>query len=423
MKDSFEKNIQSLFEQPPELPFDEGAWLSLESRLEGGKTKRKFGLWFWLPLIFGAASAVFALGYSFAKSNMLASAKQVPEVVALKTDVSNTKPKTPVKEIVVIHDTIVQTIIKYTAVPQEKSTLSYPLISPLLGASLHRKDLLSPMGGKFSILEQSRVRAKQDVADQDESGVVPSVMMQSVGSISPQLIHPTAKRAELPLSPVFRDYQRKSASYYFRKLIPNDINLTIYDAGFSNLNFKSTAGTQNNSLYGVRARLGYWRKWSLVLGLEALKSTFDIYADRAGSADIFANLPTVNPTTPGDMLHEVVGEFRYLQIPFGLQCDLPIKGSFEAFVGAGLTFQKNRTSILTYDYFSTAAEYGIEKGNLIPPTFNLNSYWFDTGLRFYVGSRWSLEAGVGGQFSLKNKLFKHESLNYLKGHLGLGFDF
>ena len=424
MKDNFEKSMQSLFEHPPEVSFDEDGWKRLESRLKESKSKRKFGLWIWLPLILGAASALFALGYTYAKNNIMLPVAKVTQLVPSPNKTLNKKQTTSVKEIVVVHDTIIQTIVKYTTVPQKKSTLSLEPISPLLGASFYQMDLdPKSVGKKSSILAQSRIWAANKTTDAHAGDFVRPSIVSSIGDINPQFIRTTEKNEKLSLSPVFMVPKGNSASYYLRKLIPNDFEVTAFDAGFINLNFRSPAGTQKNTLYGVRAKLNYWRKWSAIIGFESLKSTFDIYADRAGSEEVFANLPVVSPTTPGDMLHEIVGKLRYFQIPVGLQLDVPIKGSFEAFVGAGVAFQKTRTSILTYDYFSLGDEYEIAKNQLTPPSFKLNSYWTETGVRFYVSSRWSMEAAVGGQFSFKNKLFKHESLNYLKWHLGVGFDF
>ncbi len=425
MKDNFEKKIQSLFEHVPDVPFDEHGWELLEKHLRKEKSGKRNRFWLWLPILFGSI-ALFGMGYLLGTrgysqySTQEASLKNQEQLP--NTDEEKEIPA--VSPTSVIHDTIFKTIIRYEYVKIKQPT------SPAVVAPLVFSSLANPFGEQsFNLPFSNRRRTLlsrnfEATTLLDLNGEVDTkpALARAVDTISKKSPLFIQYENEEVLSQSVQKYDRKPSGNLFKDLVPRSFSIGIITGSFQNLEVKSPEGKQDNLLVGFRAKLDYTSRWSAIVGVELLRNNYDVYTDRLAIPDLLFRLPTVNPISAGDRLHEIQGRFRYLQIPIGAQYALPLGRQWELYFGAGGTFRKTQTSTLIYDYISNTNEYEIPKSNLIPTSFKLKSLWGEAGLRYYVGNRWALEGAFGGQTDWKGKFYKHESLQYLKWHLGISLN-
>ena len=439
MGNDLNKKLQDLFERPPDIPFDEKAWQRMQKKLYKSNFSKKYGMLIWLPFLITSLIGLFTLGYYFGTQNIPQSTPlsiPSPKEGTPPTEKHTSIAPIPTKiKTVIVYDTITTYIVKHTTVKEIETSikgLNYPTLLTLnasSGGSIYDQYLSKTLAfdyPKTRLFSSSYPLVSLKIEDNRQENEIDepsSSLVKSIVSEMPLQIQSNKEQATIDLPSVELLESKRPLAYYLDLIKPKNIGITASKGDFNNLNAQTTIGKQTNTSYSLRIQFYYNRRFSALIGAEFIENLFDFYTDQPGSEEMPSGFPIVPPTVASDVLHEIKGNFSYYQIPLGVHYNFPQKGVFEPFIGAGLYFQKSKTSTLIYDYLSNGTEYEIKRNNLLPSTFKLNSYWAEAGLRVYLSSHWALEGAFEGQFHLEDGFYKYEKQELLKWRAGLSYYF
>ena len=459
MENNFFNQIRKEMNSPPNYPVNEQLWDKLEARLDKRKEPKRGLLWAWLPwgLAIGAVAVAGILYLSQSKTMaQLSQLKQAIHEQNTQTAGLITSQTNQIKQQVVVYDTIFNTVVvnrhednllnTKASFPAYSANLLFGgnrtanVASLLPGSFIHT----SPSPFVFNSNKKSQPQNKYSKSDATtvKAGYSPDEKQVSALNLIPDINSSLAflpshllpiSRYEnkediefipIQLNKTTKKKKRKPADYYLTKLRPTGAAISGYIHRSHLLNLSSDinrARDWSELGRGLRFEISYGKPFSFIIGLENRSDNFDFLYEN--NEKLLIGFPDIPSGNPGDVLHEVYGEFKYIQVPFGIKYKLVSKGWLHPYVGLGLVSKKAVVSNLKFEYFSFMQEYYVERQNLIPEVFQVDDMWTILGFQFNLKNNWNLFVEGSSQFSLKQTGFRYENTQMIKWNLGIHYQF
>lgn len=137
--------------------------------------------------------------------------------------------------------------------------------------------------------------------------------------------------------------------------------------------------------------------------------------------EVFNEFPVVLPNDPSDELHEIKGQFQYLEMPLLLQQDFRLKGRLHPRISIGLVAAQSLRRSLNYEFYADDEEYSIN-GPISDPNFTLQHARLGTGLIYYFGKQFSLNTDLFYQFKFPGTPSQILDLQYLGWSIGIRYN-
>lgn len=203
--------------------------------------------------------------------------------------------------------------------------------------------------------------------------------------------------------PISADVRRlHPVAYYWQRVRPTQVGAAAHVAVVSNPQF----GTDSSPGFatGVAAHIGYGDHWRLTLGGTFLTWNFKReIEDGEVPTDEF---PIAAPDAPSDVLHEIYGRFRYLQVPVGLEYVFFKSAKFRPMLGMAAVAQRPLASQLQYEYKAGTTEYKVTTTGVLPADWSLSHLRLTLGgymghhprRRFFLlgSAQWDTQSGGYG---------------------------
>ncbi|MCP3929144.1 MAG: hypothetical protein GY705_08600 [Bacteroidetes bacterium] len=213
-------------------------------------------------------------------------------------------------------------------------------------------------------------------------------------------------------------FEKRNLEYYLRKFSPSEFSLSAL-SGFSYS--LVDAGGLFKPMASIRAEIKYGSRFSFIIGLEALNNGFE-FENEDSEIDL-SGFPEFMPENPNDVLHEINGDFIYLQIPFGVKYSFLTKGRFHPYLGLGLVSKKAITSSLKYEYLSIMNEYSLSQSGLASGSFKADDFWTTIGMKVDLNTRWRILLEGSSQIRLNQGNDFYQNTQILKLNTGIEYRF
>lgn len=445
MEDNFEKKLRESLGNPPEFPFEERLWNDVENKLNIDDTKptnKLGGIAGLLFLLLAGLMTILAAVFYVKQSEAL---ERLDEIEGKISQVSHEKIVEN-NNIEVIHDTV------YIYLPSEQSpshlvqekyvrnrTTSQKYSTKKINNSFQFNNTdFSKLYQRFEKSNQVQLGLRNDFERVQEDSKLPldigqllmytknsqREMMSSFESsvLDIAFLKSGLLEAERIFDLRIFEYQdiksKKNADYYLLKLRPTSFALST-SAGIS---YSLNLGGRTNFVGGLQAEVGYGRNFSFVIGLEYLSNNFKLEFDDDDIPEL-ADIESPSPDNLGDILHELYGDFSYLQIPFGIKYVIPTKKRIRPYFGLGLITHKSLKSNLAFEYLSNLEEYKLELNNVLDDRFEINDFWTTIGLQYDISRHWNMFVEGSAQIEFKSQPYRYQNHQYIKTNIGLQYIF
>jgi len=461
MGSDFEKKIREILASPPDFSAKEKNWKKLQKRIaEHEKPSKEPSVFHWsalLLLFFMLLSGVLGFLYWAEHNKNIAfrEIQQTQQVLYTDTIIETHKR--------IIYDTIYKQIVSNIIQPsiqgKETNNTKHYAVNKTNNRPFHNaQNLFQPtaktryllsLEKSFSesyistILSNNGISAITNELSNNKIGL-PSPFKNIVANNKPEIslsensnhlsqLSLLSKLPALPLHSLLYSHQlestlnaklakqeqRRTLDYYLSKMSPRSFALSTYGGISYSLNIK---GEDINPVFGLRTEIGYNRNFSLLIGIEYLQNKFSYYVEDSASPDT-QDLPNLAARNPGDLLHEIYGDFRFIQIPFGFKYTFKSKNFLKPYVGVGLVTHKPIRSRLTYEYLSIFEEYYVDADNLLASTFAINDAWSTVGFNLNYKKNWNFYLEGLLQMELSKQPFLYENHQYIRFNTGLQYLF
>jgi len=431
MFDSFNQKIKDTMNNSPDFPFEERLWEDMEQRLDAAENPSdKPFMWlpFLLLLILSWGGLAYFVQAYYSTQNLLDLSKQV-EKQATIVNSNQTSLAHLEKRNVVIYDTIYKKVYveqeitdvkikpnsNFISTPSRKHFIDWAFFDANLSkhqsffsnSNLNYFELNGlPLSNQNINIDTPAINKIKQYKNNLTLINLPSIPLfeisQPLVQKSPQFLEQRKKR--------------KKVSDYLYPLRPQSFSLSAQGGISKSFNIEES---DDNTNAKINASIGYGSNFELLVGLEFLTNSFEYYLDRENINDF----PRLDPNNSGDVLNEIYGDFKYIQIPFGIQYYFAPKSNLQPYIGLGLIAHKAIKSSLDYQYLSIMEEYLISQDNTLSPSFALSDMWSSIGVRYHLNSNWALLVEGSTQLELKKQPYLYQNHQYLKWNVGLQYQF
>ncbi len=435
MDEKFIHKIKDVLNDPPSIPFDEKAWKNLDRRLSGNPSKKWGAMAYLIPFAFLLWLLPFV--FSWFTFEKLDSANDKIEHLESMLH-SNSKlllDSVVQRHVTVVFDTIYRTFYKDVKMEEKKS--SQPPLQFYQPSFYENKitflreqnySHLLPPNSFLGLSSMPLSRMNRALIDLENKNIATDKLAnrESLSSLQQLTLKPLIYSNDPELSVRSTPYQfkgkNKNLRYYLYKMQPTHFALG------TGIGMVSVFGINNSILsslsMNIDAAIGYGENLNLTISGEYLRWKFEKeFEDEDDQQEIYEDYPEAPPNSPEDKLHELYGDFKYIQIPIGLEYTLFSNKRLRPYFGFGVTAQRALRSQLIYEFKPASGEYKITKDNLLPNSFELKSAWGSLGIQYELGDHWRIRLGGSAQFDLEKGAYKYENLQLLKIKGGLKYKF
>jgi len=442
MKDNFEEHIKGIMNDPPEYAFEERLWKDLKGKMHSDKKgSADSGTSNFLPFLLLTLFFTGIFGYQY--HNQLKASERIStlenpahqEKIILRDTILE-------RHVKIIYDTVyrksvvfVEDELKEKKVLAELKNLMETYAKELAWFNHQLNSHPLPFDGAFENDFSNPYRsALSNYSSYKGLGLGPSYIVfkentptEQSDNISDADIINSQFDLLTTKNKNFLDYnysfdpwmlekqslkRKKSISYFLKKAAPSRFSLSAYGGFARVLNFSKGS---NIILGKLEGEMSYGKNLSLVIGGEYLFNKVNLAIDDINDGSDF---PVPAPDNPNDVLHEIYGDFEYLQIPFGLKYYFTNASRFHPYCGGGLLMHKAVSSKMSYEFLGNMREYDIVVEDAVPNAFGLDDYWATIGLRTSLKNRSSILFEVSSQFELGKVTYRFQDHQFLKFNLG-----
>lgn len=429
--DDFSKHISDSLNNPPEFPFDETAWRRLEGRLgKRNADEGRGGLGWGLPFALLATLLLLGGGWFFHLETQRMSTEISSLKTLLETQVNAPAIEETARRVTVVYDTIYRTVYVETthtnqsAENHTSATASYHYWNttkaniPSVGQLYQPNSTFfpNPLNTFDWLGEQKLPTDGNDLLAETTKDLPTPALLPYPG---PNLLETTSfPDISIPTDLPTVSEKKKGLRYYLYKMQPTRFGL----AGGAGRAFSIDGEGGGAGLFGLEAHLGYGEHLALTLGAEYLHWSLNI---SSSDSETLGKYPETQPNEPGDQLHEMYGDFHFLQIPIGLEYTFSKEKRWRPIIGLGLLAQQALRSRLTYefDYASASGDYKIRQDNLLSQQFEVPAVWGIIGTQVRLHQHWHLRLLASLQWDLDGGEYPYEKLNLLKIRGGVQYAF
>ncbi len=435
MDEKFLHKISGILNDPPEVPFDESAWDRMQKKLYPAPSRRKW-------MIAALAALLFLLwlipaGISYVAFQRLDEAND--NIAELKTIIQETKilpsETHPEHRSLVIYDTIYKTVI-IENIKTQNAPSGY--FTPQSSLALLKNDQYSPYRNhalSFNNYQpfKSPFSFFSGNSDNYNSGNLPP---ETVVELSPpeaidylsikSLDYYFDPNLQIVSDPFIQKNTKKGLRYYLYKMQPESFALS------GNVGqYIATYGTGRgvNFTSGLEAEIGYKKNFGLVIGGEYMQWKFDKSRDHEEEEEeeeehkLENQFPTVQPDSDDDVLNEVYGDFKYVQVPIGIRYTFSNGKALKPSVGLGLAARYPLHSALTYEFLSNFDEYTRDLENVLEEKFELKSAWASVGLQYELNDHWNFALDGRALMDFDKGNYDYENLRLFSLRIGMQYVF
>ncbi|MCB0639969.1 MAG: hypothetical protein KDC54_25280 [Lewinella sp.] len=445
MENEFEKYFQERLEHPPEFPFEERLWEDMSARLDHYYRQRGPSWWrrWWPLLLIGLIPTVISLflyqKHQADRQKLTLLTQQLHEQ-STKLDSLLQRPTTTV-----VRDTVYRTVIVEERV-QPSLALS-PAFTPS-GTTGLMSGLPAPRPFTDRLSDDISIRPAANSEQADEHQVIATQRTAATGQeqeTPPDEVIPADAAAvwNIPLAALAtrfpdtlayaypppalvvelpeQERQRKRLPDYLRPVQPTYLALAATAGPFWSLNLSEH---ESCHCYGgaIRAEIGYAFPLRLVTGGELLNQDFQLHPEDE-EEHYEHHYPVLPPNDPADQLHEVYGNFRYLQLPLGLQYRFAEQRAFSPYLGAGVMATRPLRSSLQYEYRGPGYDYYISGNDWLPKELALTDAWATAGLQWQWSTHWRLMLEGTYQWRVAEAPYAFLKHQLVQLRAGLGYQF
>lgn len=430
----FDEKLRDILESPPEYEPDALALQDMQQRLRdrGGGIRGRT----WFPWVLSAILFLLLAGAAVLFQQLAVLQSQVQQLEDQLTTVQSTTDTIIHQQIIQHYDTIYTIIYKEKYLPVQEALAQFPELyeasSPSLFWGERNGGLITSTGNnqgllswsldenRYSLLERSPSSSffsSDTLATEkvDDFDFWANKAFPLEGRIWKQL---SAKRSwetavvdgpTLPIKP----YKKSTISplYYFTpiglaaKAVVDPVVLPSHDLGGSSYAFGA----------GFEIKLPQNR--SLEIGGEWLSMKFEL-KDPAE----FGRFPILDPEDPADVLHELKGDFSYLQIPVSLRQQFLPNKNWSPSISIGMVAVKPIRQRLEYEYIDGQREYKLSNNAPSAP-FSVRNLRIGAASQIQLNRRLSINPAVQYQHAFETQAQEFFPLRYWSLRLGLQYDF
>lgn len=431
MDDNYlDKKLKGILESPPELEPDPAAVLDMKQRLSKlhGRERRGF---VWWPVI--ALLGLLAGGYLiFLFQGLNRKVNTLNEQLTLLTLRDTLVEHRIVYRIDTIYQTIYRDRIGQTqAIPYFNTSSSYYLKAnhlPIIDIQRENTNLgwgyrdpynlsLLTVGSgdsSFFPVDEDRETAKE--AGTIKSEVTHGVLAPINSGLYTRIWSLDHQMEALDLAPDYQSVKQRKHTrqlrYYFT---PVDFSLGLKASPV--LLFANSLGGYTYSI-GLDGEIVYPQQRSLNLAVELLGTKFE-----SKDENRFSDFPVPNPNDPVDRLHELKGNFQYVQVYAGIKQRWLPEARFQPIVSIGLSAFLPIRQELTYEFIGNAGEYSLQEDIRKDRDFSVRNIRFGLGAGYRIGRRFSLEAEGLYQHAFNTASDDYLKLQYWGINLGFRYKF
>lgn len=462
MDHNFEDWVKNSMDDHPEIPFNKKAWDKLQLKLTAEpKASRNWKSWlpFLLLTLFLLAGGLhYYIKYSIAAEKLTLLEHQLHNNFIVVDTLFE-------KQSVVIYDTTYTTVEERIITLAERKDAAY---SPeeTLGFSTYRSHSKDHAASSFSpdLKHQINNFLKKAQASSIQSAIANTFFYKTRNSVSSTkpfpigidntsenlaseleqtkdnswalsaLPHPLFKNVvnDLTNQSLFeldQNKRRKGVGYYLSYAAPSQISIGAIAGRSRQIDFDfgdyETILSQNNKV-GLRSEIGFGKQFGVLLGLEYFTNEYEVYTGdtKVGEEAVRMRFPDIPGRSDNDLLHEVVADFRYLQIPIGIQYHfLPTK-KLQPYIGLGIISRKALRSKIAFEYLGMEEIYMEYNHRALPSSFQVQTAFGFLGFKYNLTKHWQLlfegrlEEDFGGSAD-----YYYEQIRVLKWHTGFQYVF
>ena len=168
--------------------------------------------------------------------------------------------------------------------------------------------------------------------------------------------------------------------------------------------------------FGAKGSVELPQGRALEVGVELLNMDFEL----KDNPEKFSIFPVANPNDPTDVLHELKGNLRYVQIPVSIRQRFMSNRKFRPSVALGLVAYRPLRQRFVYEYIDATDEYKLEN------TFTIGSFSVDNirvalGFEYSLGNRISIEPELQYQSGSSLNANEYFKLRFWAGNIGLKY--
>jgi len=450
MSDNIDKSIQHIMDNPPEYGFEERLWADLENRLDNDPPKRTGGI-SWIPILsflFLTLCSTGFFAYKYYTTDYQFTLLQ--EQYQLEKNTWKTQKNNAVQNITILDTVYKEILISKTienTIPAAfvSNTNRYPNdfyhwnISPkdiyrhqeffdkfnyfssssfLNSTDLTKNNIPSVAEKKVnnlaSVIED---KEQEDFIDSDH--VISNLLVLPIHSLPINENELTVKDQAPLLNVDYFPKRRRSLNSYLYPLRPKTISINALGGIARSLNIEGSRGNINGKM-GLE--IGYGNNFGFLVGVEYITNSFEYYleAEERSNPEGLTPIPAKND---GDLLNEIYGDFKYVQIPFGIQYYFRDHKRLQPYIGLGLVAHKALKSEMLYEYLSIMEEYSFTENNLLTRDYILSDIWSSVGLRYHLNNKWAFLFQSSTQVTLNNHPLIYQNHQYFKWNVGLQYQF
>ncbi len=443
MGNDFEKHIKDSMNNPPEVPFDEGLWNDMESRLDGDKERKPATGFGFLPLLLLTLFTTSLAGFFYFQNY-----KAMERLDELEQQLNHQEEVKEVavteKHVTVIYDTIYNRIIvnqvqqsNYIPSGNTQTNKNIKSAAPYLftpGNSTTSIDFRKAVD--FSAFDYAGITKRYGQESLLNLVVKEKMTVEAYLASLPNFDSSVAgiasltasnlkidREISLPPIKILEKKQKKKLRIYLKEMKPTDFALSGTTGTFASLNLGGNGFNLRGTFQG---ELNFGKRFSLLAGGEYFSNDFSkkVGIDEIGTPDGFPDIPA---NSSEDKLLNIQGDFNYFQIPFGVKYVVFPRRYFYPYVAGGLIAGRTTRSRLEYTYERSASppgvEYSVSRGQLLPRTFEMSAFWSTVGFQVSLNRNWSILMEGSSQFDLKKGVYKYENLSILKLSAGFRYRF
>ncbi|HFA48410.1 MAG TPA: hypothetical protein ENJ95_05255 [Bacteroidetes bacterium] len=438
MHDYFEQKIKKVLNDPPDFPVDEKAWENLQNRMQGKPAKGWGKMAYLAPLalllwLVPVAFLWHTNGQLNEANNKIAHLETL-----LRSNAALLLDTVVQRHVTIVYDTVYKAVYADVNIGENKNNEPQQSFNQSFSPYLYKNE--NPY---FTALNRAPINSLFA-----KPGYLPEPLLgfgNNIDNIKPENIaaekntrpSPPLYVQQLPLKsfannknrnlsiaapPYILKKNKKGLRYYMYKMQPTHFSL---GAGYGMVDILKFGAGKRDIFARWDATIGYGKNINLLTGLEFLKWEFvEEYQKEADETLIFKDYPEELPNSPTDELDEIYIDFRYIQIPVGMEYVFSNQNRWRPFIGSGLMAQRAFRSRLTYEYERLDnSDYKKQKDNILPNSFVLKSAWSSFGIQYAPGDHWSFRLEGSAQFDLEKGKYKYEGLQFYKLKSGLKYRF
>jgi hypothetical protein len=461
MDNNFEDWVKETMEDHPEVPFNEKAWGQLQTRLTA-KPKTPIAWKAWLPFLF-LSLFLFAGGLNYFVKYNVASEK----ISLLENQLHHNFIVVDTlyeKHVVVVYDTTFTSIEKTIQLlnlenssrklqqksrsvnnPTAEGTNAFSFSATSSEIAYQMNNFLQFHKASFKEPQTTFDYLNANKNNTYQTGTDPFSIVNNPDEANAELLQsqllavPTLNSTLFPnsmtdaangsLAEIDKSKRRKGFGYYLSYAQPSQISLGAIVGRSRQIDFDFRdyhyVPSKDNNL-GLRGEVAYGKHFSIVLGLEYFTNNYEVYTDdtKQGEAELKMLFPDIPSTSDDDILHEIIADFSYLQIPIAFQYRfLPTK-RLQPYIGIGIMSRRALKSNVTFEYQSPQGVYLNSKSKLLPSSFQLNTAFGYLGFQYHLTKNWRLlfEGRLENDFGTAKKYY-YEQTRMFKLNTGLQYAF